>query len=64
MLSSTWTLTEIRGCYRPGGFRIWAGPGRQETIRRLEEYQCDLEQEILDVQGRIKESREEKTETA
>jgi hypothetical protein len=50
----------FRGCYRPRGFRAWAGPSRQEILRRLEEYQRDLEQELLDVQARITELREEK----
>jgi Amidase len=54
--------SEVRACSKPWGFRTWARP-RQEVIRRLEEYQRDLEQEILDVQARIKELREEKTDS-
>jgi hypothetical protein len=44
----------------PPGGRYWGGPSRQEMIRWLEEYQRDLEQEILDVAARIKELREDK----
>jgi hypothetical protein len=46
--------------WEPGDFRAWAGPSRGETIRWLEEYQRDLEQEISDVQARIKELREDR----
>jgi hypothetical protein len=44
----------------PPRVRYWGGPSRQEMIRWLEEYQRDLEQEILDVAARIKDLREDK----
>jgi hypothetical protein len=39
-------------------------PNREELLRRLEEYQKDLEQEVADVADLIRHLREEKTETA
>jgi hypothetical protein len=48
--------------WEPGDFRSWAGPSREEVIRWLEEYQRDLEQEISDVQARIRELRQEKSD--
>jgi DNA-binding response OmpR family regulator len=39
-------------------------PNRDELLRRLEEYQKDLEQEVADVADLIRHLREEKTETA
>jgi hypothetical protein len=50
--------------FGPGDFRAWAGPSREEMLRWLEEYQRDLEQEIMDVQSRIKELRREQGETS
>jgi hypothetical protein len=52
------------GCgpgFRPGRGRV---PNREEWLRRLEEYQKDLEQEVADVADLIRHLREEKTETA
>jgi hypothetical protein len=38
-------------------------PNREEWLRRLEEYQKDLEQEVADVADLIRRLREEQTET-
>jgi hypothetical protein len=39
-------------------------PDREEWLRRLEEYQKDLEQEVADVADLIRRLKEEKKETA
>ena len=39
-------------------------PNREEWLRRLEEYQKDLEQEVADVADLIRRLREEQPETA
>jgi hypothetical protein len=39
-------------------------PNREEWLRRLEEYQKDLEQEVADVADLIRHLKEEKPETA
>jgi hypothetical protein len=52
--------------YRGGcgpGFRRRV-PDREEWLRRLEEYQKDLEQEVADVADLIRRLKEEKTQTA
>ena len=48
------------GC---GGFGRRVG-NREEWLKRLEEYQKDLEQEVADVADLIRRLREEKAETA
>jgi hypothetical protein len=48
-----------RGCF--GGRRF---PDAETLLRRLEEYQRDLEQETADVADLIRRLREGKTETA
>jgi hypothetical protein len=53
--------------YRHGcgpGFRQRRMPDREEWLRRLEEYQKDLEQEVADVADLIRRLKEEKKETA
>jgi hypothetical protein len=58
--------------HRRRGYRHGCGPGfhrrrvpdREEWLRRLEEYQKDLEQEVADVADLIRRLKEEKTETA
>jgi hypothetical protein len=53
--------------YRHGcgpGFRHRRMPDREEWLRRLEEYQKDLEQEVADVADLIRRLKEEKKETA
>jgi len=45
------------GGFGPGGFGPWAyrgRPSREEWVRRLEEYQKDLEQEAADVADLIR----------
>ena len=49
-----------RGCGPRGHRRM---PNREEWLRRLEEYQKDLEQEVADVADLIRRLREEQTET-
>jgi hypothetical protein len=39
-------------------------PNREEWLKRLEEYQKDLEQEVADVADLIRRLKEEKTEAA
>jgi hypothetical protein len=39
-------------------FRPWGPPSREEWLRRLEEYQRDLEQEAADVADVIARARE------
>jgi hypothetical protein len=39
-------------------------PNREEWLRRLEEHQRDLEQEVADVADLIRRLKEEQTETA
>ena len=39
-------------------------PDREEWLRRLEEHQKDLEQEVADVADRIRRLKEQPTETA
>jgi hypothetical protein len=39
-------------------FRTWGPPSREEWLRRLEEYQRDLEQEAADVADLIARARE------
>ncbi len=39
-------------------------PNREEWLRRLEEHQRDLEQEVADVADLIRRLKEEETETA
>ena len=48
---------------RRRGFRRRV-PDREEWLRRLEEYQKDLEQETADVADLIRRLKEEKPETA
>jgi hypothetical protein len=48
------------GC---GGFGHRVG-NREEWLKRLEEYQKDLEQEVADVADLIRRLKEEKAETA
>jgi hypothetical protein len=45
-------------------FRHRRMPDREEWLRRLEEYQKDLEQEVADVADLIRRLKEEKKETA
>ena len=49
------------GCGPGSGRRIG---NRGEWLKRLEEYQKDLEQEVADVADLIRRLKEEKTETA
>jgi hypothetical protein len=51
------------GC-APGLGRGRRFPNREEWLRRLEEYQKDLEQEVADVADLIRHLKEEKPETA
>jgi hypothetical protein len=51
----------FRGGCGPG-FRRRA-PDREEWLRRLEEYQKDLEQEVADVADLIRRLKEEETQT-
>lgn len=48
-----------RGCHRGRRF-----PDAETLLRRLEEYQRDLEQETADVADLIRRLKEEKTQTA
>ena len=57
--------------HRRRGYRHGCGPGhgrripdREEWLRRLEEHQKDLEQEVADVADLIRRLKEEKKETA
>jgi hypothetical protein len=58
--------------HRRHGYRHGCGPGRgrrrvpdrEEWLRRLEEHQKDLEQEVADVADLIRRLKEEKPETA
>jgi hypothetical protein len=50
-----------RGCGPRGHRRM---PNREEWLRRLEEYQRDLEQEVADVADLIRRLKEEQPETA
>jgi hypothetical protein len=49
------------GCGHGFGRRVG---NREEWLKRLEEYQKDLEQEVADVADLIRRLKEEKTETA
>jgi hypothetical protein len=51
-----------RGEWRRGSRR--RVPDREEWLRRLEEHQKDLEQEVADVADLIRRLKEEKAETA
>jgi hypothetical protein len=51
-----------RGEWRRGSRRRI--PDREEWLRRLEEHQKDLEQEVADVADLIRRLKEEKAETA
>ena len=50
-----------RGGCGPRGFRRFGN--REEWLRRLEEYQKDLEQEVADVADLIRRLREEQPQT-
>ena len=51
-----------RGGCGPGFHR--RVPDREEWLRRLEEYQKDLEQEVADVADLIRRLKDEETQTA